>query len=333
MSRGLCGICAAVMGLASLPAIAWTQVVEQVGGTKPIASSTHKDFGSVPRGVVCLHQFSIHNPFGQLMKIASIRTSCVCASANVDKREIPPGGDAVLTVSVDTGKYVGQRAFTIFVFLEQPIVQELQFVVQANSREDITLSPNQLAFGRITRGQPAEASLVVTRYAVPDWRIVAVENDNAYLQPQLVELRRDTSQVQYRLTVQLRPDVPPGSWYAEIWLRASDGSRILVPLSVEVESALVVTPKEVNLGRVAGGVNVERRVIVRGQKPFRIIKVSSDDPQMEFGWQPDESRTTHLVTIRFRTPSNPGEIRRVIRIQTDLPTDNIVEVPFLAYVP
>jgi hypothetical protein len=280
-----------------------------------------------------LHQFTIYNPFDQPMKIASVRTSCVCASANVDKREVAPGEAASLSVSVDTGKYVGQRVFTIFVLIEHPVVQELQFVVQAESREDITLSPSQLAFGRIQRGQPAEASVTITRYAVPDWRIVAVENDNAYIQPQLVELRRDTGQVQYRLTAQLRPDVPVGSWYAELWLRASDGSRILVPLTVEVEAALTVTPKEVHLGRIGQGVTIERRVIVRGPKPFRILKVWSDDPQMEFVWQPEENRTTHVVTIRYRTPTNPGEVQRIIHIQSDLPADNVAEVPFRASVP
>lgn len=335
MSSGLRGLGVTLLSLAGLAYSAWGQAANAVlvsGPAKPIVNSTFKDFGSVPRGIVCLHQFTIHNPFDKPMTLASVRSSCVCASATLNKREIPPGENATLTVSVDTSKYVGQRIFTIFVLLEQPLVQELQFQVQAESREDITLSPQQLAFGRITRGQAAEASVTITRYSVPSWQITAIENDNAYIEAQLTELRRDASQVQYRLTARLRPDVPAGSWYAELWLRANDGSRILVPLTVEVESALVVSPKEVNLGRVAGGVALERRVIVRGQKPFRILKVSADDPQMEFVWQPSENRTTHLITIHYRTPSNSGEVRRIIRIETDLPGDNIAEVPFLASV-
>ncbi|MCS7014502.1 MAG: DUF1573 domain-containing protein [Gemmatales bacterium] len=329
MSRGLRVVHMALAGVIILTCSARSEDLTKFGtsnSAKSVASSTHKDFGSVPRGIVCLHQFTLHNPFDRPIRIASVRTSCACATAQVDRQEIAPGATATLSVSVDTGKYLGQRVFTIFVLLEQPVVQELQFLVQAESREDITLSPNQLAFGRITRGQAAETSVTITRYSVPNWQIVAVENDNAYIEPQLTELRRDTGQVQYRLNVRLRPDVPVGSWYAELGLRANDGSRILVPLTVEVEAALVTTPKEVHLGRVAGGVQIERRIIVRGPKPFRILKVSGDDPNLEFVWQPDESRTTHLITIRYRTPTLPGEIRHTIRILTDLPTDNTTEV-------
>lgn len=329
MSRGPGGM-VVVLGLVALAASSWSQV--NPGESKLIVTATSKDFGSVPRGVLCLHQFTIFNPFDRPMKIASVRTSCVCASASVDKREIAPGESATLNVSVDTGKYVGHRVFTIFVLLEQPVVQELQFVVQGHSREDVSLSPNQLAFGRILRGQSAEASVLITRYGSPDWQITAVENDNAYIQPSLQEVRRDTAQLQYRLTAKLRPDVPVGSWYAELWLRGSDGSRILVPLTVEVESALVVTPKEVHLGRVAAGVTIERRIIVRSAKAFRILKVQAADPGLEFVWQPDETKTAHLVTIRYRTPASAGEVRQVIRIVTDLPADNEIEVPFVAQV-
>ncbi|MCS7168805.1 MAG: DUF1573 domain-containing protein [Gemmatales bacterium] len=333
MSGGLRGVPIALVGLISLSCITQTPFVDSVSattGAKPIASSTHKDFGTVPRGIVCLHQFTIHNPFDRPMKLGSLRTSCACASATLDKQELAPGESATLTVRVDTGKYVGQRVFTVFVLVEQPVLQELQFLVQADSREDITLSPKELAFGRITRGQAAEASVTLTRYAVPNWQIVAVENDNGYIEPQLTELRRDTAQVQYRLTARLRPDVPPGSWFAELWLRANDGSRILVPLTVEVVPSLVVTPKEVHLGRVAQGVQIERRVILRGPKPFRILKLAADDPQLEFLWQPDETRSTHLITIRYRTPTQAGQVRQIIRIFTDLPNDNLAEILFQA---
>jgi len=327
MSRGSSKMLAVAV-LVALASQSWSQVAD----TRPLSTSTRKDFGSVPRGVLCRHQFTIQNPFDRPMKIASIRSSCVCATASVDKREVPPGQSASLNVTVDTGKYVGHRIFSIFVLLEEPVVQELQFVVQALSREDVSFSPSQLAFGRITRGQAAEASVVITRYGSPDWQVVGIENDNAYLQPSLQELRRDTSQVQYRLTTKLRPDVPVGSWYAELWLRSNDGNRILVPVTVEVEPALVVTPKEVHLGRVAAGVTVERRVIVRAGSAFRILKISADDPNLEFVWQPNENKTVHLVTIRYRTPASAGEVRQTIRIVTDLPAEREAELPFLVEV-
>src|SRR5437660_799351 len=81
--------------------------------------------------------------------------------------------------------------------------------------------------------------------------------------------------VVYRLTGRLRGDAPVGKWYTDLWLRTNNPSmpQVRVPLTVDIESALSVSPEAVTLGQVKVQGESERRVVVRGVKPFKITRV------------------------------------------------------------
>jgi len=283
-----------------------------------------KDFGSVPRGALLLHQFTLNNPFSSNLTIGGVRTSCTCASASIGTAELKPGESTVLAVTVDTNKYVGSRSFTVYVLVTHPVVQELQVVVSANSREDLTLSPGQLNFGRVDRGTVPTASVSIDYRGFHDFKITSVENENQFIQPTLEEKVRAQGLVSYQLSAKLRADTPVGAWHADVWLKTNDQAmpRICVPLIVQIESALKISPTDVNFGRVSIGSRAEYRLTVRGPKPFKILKVDGGDEKFQLTWSADQAKQAHVVRLTLLAGDEPAEVRAVFHVLTDLEQDS-----------
>jgi hypothetical protein len=279
-----------------------------------------KDFGSVPQGTVLTHQFPLHNHLSSTVTVSGLRTSCTCATASVGKSELKPGESTVVAVTIDTNRYVGSRTFTIYLLLGQPILQELQMVVSATSRQDVTLNPGQLNFGRVKRGNIPPCSVTVDYRGLADFRITGVENDNSFIQPTLEEKTRVQGQVSYALTAKLRGDTPAGAWHADVWLKTNDASipRIRVPLVVHIESVLSITPSEVNLGRVAAGGKSEYRITVRGPRAFKVLKVDGGDERFQLTWSTDQAKQVHIIRLTLQAGADAADVLATFKVITDL---------------
>ena len=107
--------------------------------------------------------------------------------------------------------------------------------------------------------------------------------------------------------------------------------KLRVPVSVEVESALSVNPSTVSLGPVKAGAETDRKVMIRGVRPFRIIGITGTDKQLQVRSTDGESKTVHVLTVTLN-PNSPGNLRRRITVQTDLSQGSEIEFEALAKV-
>ncbi|HMC66221.1 MAG TPA: hypothetical protein VKI65_14890, partial [Gemmataceae bacterium] len=134
------------------------------------------------------------------------------------------------------------------------------------------------------------------------------------------------SEVAYELTATLRSDTPVGKWYTDLWLKTNNPSmpRVRVPLTVEIESALTITPSAVLLGQVPMGQQVERKVIVRGVKPFKVTGVEGTDGQLTVQDSTAESKPVHVLTVKLNA-TRVGDYSRTVRVVTDLKEEGDIE--------
>ena len=100
-----------------------------------------------------------------------------------------------------------------------------------------------------------------------------------------------------------------------------------VPLTVEVESPLTVSPGVLALGTVKTNEDVQRRVVVRGVKPFRITAVQGGDEELQVKASSDEAREVHVLTVRLKA-TKAGLVDRTFRVVTDLKEDNEIDFRF-----
>jgi hypothetical protein len=287
-----------------------------------------KDFGSVPRGPTLQHPFRIKNTTKNIVTISGVRVSCgQCSSANVLKSTLNPGEETAVMGYMDTTRFSGVKTITIYVSFSQPGYQEVRLWMQANARDDVALSPDTIAFGQTKRGSSPSSATTVTFLGQPQAQITEAKCESNYVQTTFTELKREGSEVSYRLTAKVRSDAPVGKWYTDIWVKTNLASmpKVRVPLTVELESALTLSPPAVALGDVPMGSEVERRVILKGVKAFKISGIKGGDDQLTVRDNSTESKQVHVLTVTFRGVK-VGEIHRKLQIVTDLAEDNTIDL-------
>ena len=285
-----------------------------------------KDFGSVPRGPTVAHLFRLSNNTGRPVHISAIRVSCGCVSAGALVTNLAPGQSTAIQAYMDTSRFYGTKAVTIYVTFDQPHWEEVRLWVQANSRDDLLLAPQAFALGQAKRGSAPSASVNITFTGNGQWQITEVERESNYILITVKEVRREVAEVSYQVTASVRSDAPVGKWYSDVWLKTNNPAlpKLRVPLTVEIEPALSISPAMVNLGQLKPGTEEERKVIIRGIKPFRITKVEGTDDQLAVRDSTAESKATHVLTVTLK-PRKPGELERTLKVLTDLKEEREVE--------
>ncbi|MBV9122854.1 MAG: DUF1573 domain-containing protein [Planctomycetes bacterium] len=285
-----------------------------------------KDFGSVPRGPTLTHLFPFTNTTQYPIHIAGVRVSCGCTTANALETALNPGQSTAIYAQMDTRRFLGEKSVTIFVDFDQPQWAEVQLLVHANSREDIMLTPEAFAFGETRPGGAPAAALTVSFLGDRRWQIVGANCDSHYVQTNVKEVRRDEGEVIYQVTAKVRPDTPPGRWYTDVWLATNNTltPKIRVPLTIDIQSDLSVSPSGINYGEVKVGQETERKIIIRGAKPFKIKGIKGSDRSLKFADNSNESKPVHVLSVTLK-PISPGEWNRTLQVITDLDNDNDVE--------
>jgi len=285
-----------------------------------------KDFGSVPRGPTLQHSFLLRNTTDSIVVIGNVRVSCGCVTASALKTVLQPGEETSIAVSMDTTRFTGPKTVTIYVPFEQPRVEETRLSVQANGRDDVSILPDTLAFGQISRGSSPTSTVRVTFLGNGLTQIVSAQAESNYVQASVREVTRQGTEVAYEVTAKLRGDAPVGKWYTDIWLRSSDEgrARVRVPLTVEIEASLSVNPPAVTLGDIKVGGEAERKVIVRGVKPFKITGVKGTDALLSVKDSGNVSKPVHILTVKVRG-QQAGEVSRTVQVLTDLDGNGSIE--------
>jgi hypothetical protein len=227
---------------------------------------------------------------------------------------------------MDTRRFLGSKNVTIYVQFDQPKFDEVRLWVQANSRDDLSIAPESLALGKIKRGAATSASTTVTFMGNQNWQITAATSESNYVQTSCELIRREGAEVAYKLSATMRADTPAGKWFTDVWLETNNAAspKIRVPLTVEIEAPLTVSPATVGLGELKSGKVAERKVIVRGVQPFRILSVEGTDKELTVHDSTTDTKSVHVLTVRLQA-QHAGELLRTLRIVTDLKGDESVE--------
>jgi hypothetical protein len=293
-----------------------------------------RDFGSVPRGPVLSHSFRVTNKTGQPVHISNVRVSCgLCVAAAAQKADLAPGEETAVVAELHTNRFNGPKTVYVYVQFDRPQWDEVRLWMQANARDDVAMAPEAFTFGQIRRGGAPSAEVTVTLSGYTNLQVLEAKCDSNYVITSLQEQRRGAGDVAYQVTARVRGDCPAGKWYADVWLKTNHPAmaRVRVPLTIDIEPALSVSPTLANLGQVKAGDEAERKVVVRGGQPFRITAVQGADDAVSVRDSSDDRKPVHVLTVRLKAPK-AGDWTRTLRVVTDLPEDGVVEFQATAQV-
>lgn len=311
-------ICVALLGVA-------TQVHAQ-SKAEAMFDELTRDFGSVPRGQEVTHPFRIVNNTKQPVRILNVRVSCGrCSHAQALQTYLQPGQETAIIAKMYTSQFIGNKSIKVFVLFDNPR-EEVQLWIQANSRDDVAFTPDNISFGQVKRGATPEKKITISFNGSAVTQITEIKSESNYVKPALHEVKRPGGASAYEITATLRDDTPAGKWYTDIWVTTNNPSipKLRVPVTVEVEAPLSVSPSTVSLGQVKAGAETDRKVIIRGVRPFRIVGIFGTDKQLQVRSTNAGSETVHVLTVTIN-PNEPGDLTRRIRVQTDLATGGEIE--------
>jgi hypothetical protein len=315
MSRILLALMVVGLAAGAAPAALWPQgMFEEVNW----------DFGAVPRGPAVMHAFRFKNSSGETLHIGNVRVSCGCTSAQAEKSSVRPQEESAILARMDTTRFHGNKSVTIYVTFDEPRHAELSLLVRADGRDDVALSPESIDFSRVVRGLPAVAATEIT-IRDRNLAIDRVRSEGSYVHAHYREITRSDRGIAYEVVAELKPNTPPGQWYTELVVSTNvPGTTFRIPVNVDVQPGLQALPGIASLGEVKAGRQAEKRIVIKGARPFQITRVEGADSQLTVQEASQAAKAVHVLTVRFK-PSNVGHIAKTVRVVTDLKEDSQVE--------
>lgn len=277
------------------------------------------NFGAVARAAKVEHEFQFRNNTNQTIHLTSCRSSCGCTQPRIEKGTAAPGEVATVVAQFNTRGFTGQHGAWVTVTLDRPQYAEVRLRIDGYIRTDVVLNPGEVLFGSVAVGNEAEKTVRINYAGRNDWKIVDVKSASPHVVARVAETARGGGLVSYDLVVTLNGDAPVGYLNNELLLQTNDRRSTQIPVKVEgvVVANLAISPSPVLLGGMQPGQVVQRQLIVKGVKPFRITEIVADDPGFTF--EPsDEARTVHVVPLTFNAGPSARTLTGRIVVHTDL---------------
>ena len=285
---------------------------------KLFGGTTNHDFGLVARGAQLKHSFKMTNIYKEPLTITEVRVSCkVCSDAKASVTVLQPGESGTIDVIMDARRFSGVKSITVYVTVGPKYVSTATLTVTANARLDVGLTPSELEFGNIPRGQTPTKQVDVEYFGVGDWEVKEiVKSASAPFELKVEPLPNNRRG--YRILATLKADAAAGPFKQEILLKTNDASNPTMTFNITgaIQAALTVSPASLTVNGLKVGESQTKKVVIRAEKPFRILGIDGqgDGVTVEI---PDREDTTMILSIQIE-PTKAGELRKQLTIRTDL---------------
>jgi len=287
---------------------------------KKIFKTTKHNFGTVARGSKQEFAFKFTNAYKEDIHIAGTRSTCGCTTVKVKEDLVKTYEEGQILAVLNTNSYLGAKSSTITVIIDKPYYAEVQLTVSSYIRSDVVFTPGVINFGSIDAGKGAEASVSISYAGRNDWEIVDVRSANQFFEVELEEKYRGSGKVTYAMVVRLKPGSGVDYIQDQLAIVTNDSGAKTVSLPVEgrVKSPLTVSPASLFLGVLRPGETAKKRLVVRGNEPFRIVAVRCNHEAFSFEQPSSAHKTLHFVPVEYTADRHTGKIVQKIKIETDL---------------
>jgi hypothetical protein len=275
------------------------------------------DFGTVAVAAKTEFRFPVYNPFKQPMHIQTVRRSCGCTTPIIETEYIQPGQTGSILAQFNTGTFRGKKGATLTVVVDKPVYSEVRLRVDGYIRSDMVFHPGSIEFGKVNQGEPATQSSRVLYAGRSDWEIADVRSNVPWLVPSKKLVSRSTGRAEYELTIGVREDAPTGPFQNEIVVITNDTKRPEVPFRVSgnIESPLSISPQAIAFGSLKPGQKIEKRLVVKGVRPFTIQSITCEGWDVSFP-ETATAKTMHIVPASFTPTGATGPQKVTVEITT-----------------
>jgi hypothetical protein len=289
----------------------------RAGEAEKFFSERVKDFGTVPYGPTLVHNFRITNTTAHPVSITGARVSCGCVSTSLQSNTLRPGESTYLIAHMDTKRFIGPKEVIVYVNFSNPY-EEVTLSVRANRNDNFSKSAEVLNMGQARKGAEGAGAIQVTMRNDPYFEIRDAASSTDYVKPAFKLVRRDRSEVVYEVSARLLSGLDTGTWTTDVLFNTSSPSlpSVRIPIVVEVVAPITATPSVVQFPVLKVGDRKEMSVVVKGDKPFKILDVKGGDDLITAKAEGTEARQAHVLRLVFE-PHKAGDLSKTITVLTD----------------
>jgi hypothetical protein len=299
----------------------------QAGEAEKFFTERAKDFGTVPFGQTQVHHFKVTNTSDKPVYITGVGVSCGCVTATLQANALRPGDSTFVTASMDTKRFIGQKEVIVYVNFAQPH-EQVNLTVRANRNDNFSKSADALHLGQVRKGAEGSGAMHIVMRNESGFEIRSATSGTDYVKPSVKLVRRDQNEVVYEISATLQPGLDTGSWTTDLVFTTNSGTlpSIRIPLYADVVAAITATPATVQFPAVKVGEKKELSVVVKGDKPFKIIDVKGGDGLVTAHADGSEAKQAHVVRLVFQ-PSAAGDLSKTITVVTDGGAEGKITIP------
>ena len=220
------------------------------------------DFGLLNPGVNVSYRFPIHNSDKRAVTVRRVLTSCTCTVTELSSKHIAAGGCAFATLMYKAGERPDDDRRQLVLTFEEPWARPIALTVTARIRRPLTLSLDQISFGRIAQGYSSTNVLQVENFSDKDWTSISTTCNAQWITTSAPRLQKtpkamDQPRQAWQIDVTATPDKSAvGECNADL---------VVVPAGVDVPEAqqvhlsadfaapIVASPAQLFFGEVKPG--------------------------------------------------------------------------------
>ncbi len=269
---------------------------------------TEFDFGVMDLDAEMSHDFVFGNMGNGPLKLVEGNTSCRCTLSEIDAEEIPPGGQAKVTLTWHGNEAVGPYRQTATIFTNDPARPRVDLVVSGRITATARIVPDELVFSQISAGETATATIPLYGYLEQPLDVTGFELDrpdtaelfDVSFEPLKPELLEEEAGAQSGVLVKVsaKPGLPLGAFRQTIRVKTNlaDAPQVDIPIKGTVTSDIMVVGPDWNneyglldIGTVASHEGAQRRLLLIARGPYRErvsfkpVEVSPDLLQVKLG--------------------------------------------------
>ena len=293
------------------------------------------DFGEMDQGMESNRVVTVRNTGGAALRILEVFSTCGCAAALPDTREIAPGGAVRVQVVFHSGAVSGQVFKTLTIQSNDPARSLFDIKILANVRPMFQLSPSGLDLGAIERGKSTTRTVTLRETKGRPFTIKGLVCSPPDLTV-VVSPPAGSTSVVYRLQVTMNARRQQGPVFGTL-LAQTDRTGVVNPalvVSGTVVGPVRVTPSALFLGMVRpsqkflpGRLTLENA----GPQPMEIKSVTTGDPKLRATVTAVVPGREFIIEVTALEMPSAGWFRRTLVIATS-DCDAPLEVPVTGFV-
>ena len=248
-------------------------------------------------------EFHLHNPSTSPIVVTAIKPSCTCTTFTAKGRPDPPftldpGEETTIGLATNPATHYGPQSYGLAISSKaggrdlEPLVARLKVFVDS----PLMPFPLNLNAGRLQPGEVAERSLVLgDTLKNSDVRIDAIKTSDpgsvaAAIRPiDEVVSEGDGYQVRGRYSIDLTisADDRKPARHETVTIHLSNDRTLVVPITWSVAVPFEITPRELTIGEVHKGRELDRVVFIRpGTASAEGLRIAESPPWIEAEIEP-----------------------------------------------